>query len=526
MVTLMFVLYSLPGLMDSVTSIGETSSEISVVENSILQTSISIDSITAASGYPTITFNLNNEGSQKLWNYDDFELFITYDADISGVKTKITEQSSFGNPINFKIQRGITVFGASSDTTTETIDPVNTKYAFVKVNNVVFAAADPDATTSGNRNNDDMGVRAQITADDTITFTRLSSGDNEDVRVSWEVWEYVGVPGGNNEFIVRLDTEVTTTGGAQVDTNVSGVIDRNNLIPFITGVTSDNTGTNWDDATHTAEIIDAGGGLTDVRIDREGTSGTSIVGIAVVEFTGSNWKIQNNISHDIINDATNEFETINAVNDWSQAFIISSHKAANGNTGLCEAGWNTWPDPGNTDRILFRMRASSGPFASPTIIAHVAENPFMSINHIDSITGAEIEMPSGVNTQDYAITEVKDMNQTGVFATADTDGCGTAYPRFARNYQLSSPTNLEFFTARSGQPGDIVAQIITFPPQGPSQWIIDNIINDGLDPNIINKDEIAQITVSLTYPIFPGGNLAIVVSTDKGVTSSNAVIVT
>ena len=263
-----------------------------------------------------------------------------------------------------------------------------------------------------------------------------------------------------------------------------------------------------------------------MRIDREGTSGTSIVGVAVVEFTGSNWIIQNNILHNIIAAATNEFETITAVNNWNEAFIISNHKARNGGTGLDEAGWNTWPDPGNLDRVLFRMRASSGPFATPTIIAHVAENPFMFTNHIDSITGTEIEMPSGVNTQNYAITAVEDMEQTGVFATADTNGGGTAYPRFARNYQLSSTTNLEFFTARTGQEGDIAAQIITFPQQVPSQWRIDNIVVDVLDPDIINSDETAQITASLTYPIFSGGNVAVVVSTDKGVTSSDAIIVT
>jgi hypothetical protein len=525
MVSLLAILYSMPGLMDSIISLEETSSEVSVLENSILETNISVDSLAGTSGLPFITFNLNNEGSEKLWNYDEFEVFITYDADIAGIKTPITEKSKFGYPTDFKTQRGITIFGATGDTTTETIELVNLNSAFVKINNVVFTAADPDATTGGNRNNDDMGMRVQLTADDTITFTRLASGIDEDVRVSWEVWEYVGAPDGDNEFIVRLDTEVTTVGGASVDTSVPNVIDRNNLIPFITGVTNTGTGRTWDDATHTAEIIDAGGGLTDVRIDREGTSGTSIVGVAVVEFTGSNWIIQNNILHTVVAPATNEFQVITAVNDWSEAYIISSHKASNGGTGLDEAGWNTWPDPGNLDRVLFRMRSSSGPFATPTIIAHVAENPFMSTNHIDSITGTEIEMPAGVNTQNYAITAIIDMEQIGVFATADTEGGGTAYPRFARNYQLSSTTNLEFFTPRSGQPGDVAAQIITFPQQTPSQWKIDNIVVDALDPDIINSDETAQIRASLTYPIFSGGNVAVVVSTDKGVTSSNSVII-
>ena len=63
MIALMFVLFSMPGLMDSITSVGETSSEISVLENTILETDISVDSLSGTVGESLITFNLNNDGS-------------------------------------------------------------------------------------------------------------------------------------------------------------------------------------------------------------------------------------------------------------------------------------------------------------------------------------------------------------------------------------------------------------------------------------------------------------------------------
>ena len=95
MIALMFVLYSIPPLITSVTSIGDTSSEISDLENTILQTEISLDSLVVRSDMPSFSFNLNNINIEKLWDYDNFDVLVTYDADISGTKTSITETFPF-----------------------------------------------------------------------------------------------------------------------------------------------------------------------------------------------------------------------------------------------------------------------------------------------------------------------------------------------------------------------------------------------------------------------------------------------
>lgn len=105
-------------------------------------------------------------------------------------------------------------------------------------------------------------------------------------------------------------------------------------------------------------------------------------------------------------------------------------------------------------------------------------------------------------------------------------GCGNAFPRSYISAQLTDRTTVDFWQSDSGQPQEHAFQVTQFPRQVPSQWKITNILGDVLDPDIINADETAQITASLTYPIFSGGNLAVVISTDKGVTSSNAIIVT
>ncbi|MBA4718844.1 MAG: hypothetical protein HRO68_07050 [Nitrosopumilus sp.] len=281
------------------------------------------------------------------------------------------------------------------------------------------------------------------------------------MRVAYEVWEYTGPIGGANEFIVRLNTDVTTIGATPVDTVIPGVNNIDDVVPFITGVTNTGTGRTWDDANHIATIVDTGS--TTLRLERGGVSGTATVDVAVVEFTGSNWIIQNNISHTPITGGTTESEIISTVSSWDNAFVVSSHMSRNGAAGLDESGWNVWPHPTNTDELNFRMRANSGSFTSDVIVAHIVENPLLSVTHIDSITGSEVSIPSASNTQIYSITPVANLTQSGTIATADAAGGGTAYPRQFSNYQLTAEDTLEFFRGRSGQSQDFAAQIIEFP---------------------------------------------------------------
>ncbi len=95
-IALVFGLFSMADLMESMFALEEESSAISVVEDSISKTEMKINSANASSGSAIVTFSLLNDGLEKLWNYDEFELFITYDADTGGpAPTKLTEQFSF-----------------------------------------------------------------------------------------------------------------------------------------------------------------------------------------------------------------------------------------------------------------------------------------------------------------------------------------------------------------------------------------------------------------------------------------------
>jgi len=91
MAALMYVLISMPGLVDSIYSVNEVSSEVSTLEGSIIQTDITLDFLAADSTSDYVNFTVNNVGKEKLWNFDDFDLIITFD----DPTTRLTEKLSY-----------------------------------------------------------------------------------------------------------------------------------------------------------------------------------------------------------------------------------------------------------------------------------------------------------------------------------------------------------------------------------------------------------------------------------------------
>ena len=82
------ILFSLPSLADKMFSIGDTTTQVTQHEQEISNTEISIDQISVLAGSSIVNFTLNNDGSEKLWNFQNFNLFIEYNGTISRTKTE------------------------------------------------------------------------------------------------------------------------------------------------------------------------------------------------------------------------------------------------------------------------------------------------------------------------------------------------------------------------------------------------------------------------------------------------------
>ena len=78
-VALMYALMNIPNVFDSILSVDEASSEISGLEDSIYETEISINPLVTQAGKSKVNFTLHNNGTEKLWNYEKFNVLITYD---------------------------------------------------------------------------------------------------------------------------------------------------------------------------------------------------------------------------------------------------------------------------------------------------------------------------------------------------------------------------------------------------------------------------------------------------------------
>jgi archaellum component FlaF (FlaF/FlaG flagellin family) len=89
-IALMYALMNIPNVFDSILSVEEVSSEISVLEDSISQTEISINPLVTQAGKSKINFTLHNNGTEKLWNFEKFNVLVTYDEGTSMVTEDLT----------------------------------------------------------------------------------------------------------------------------------------------------------------------------------------------------------------------------------------------------------------------------------------------------------------------------------------------------------------------------------------------------------------------------------------------------
>ncbi|MEW6604437.1 MAG: hypothetical protein AB1351_07070 [Thermoproteota archaeon] len=77
------LLMAIPAIVNANVSMNHAYSERVQLDTEYLRTSISISSLQASPADDTVTITVTNDGSGKLWNYQKFSLFITYDAQVS-----------------------------------------------------------------------------------------------------------------------------------------------------------------------------------------------------------------------------------------------------------------------------------------------------------------------------------------------------------------------------------------------------------------------------------------------------------
>ena len=224
---------------------------------------------------------------------------------------------------DFAIQHDIETIALDAATATITAGvnytaPASTSAAFIRIVGVAFTGAGLENTDFiSTPRNSAVKVTGDITS--SITFTRVNSA-NGPIQISWEIIEYTGSISGANEFIVRGVADINLSGSLTGDSGaISGVVTDADVVVFQTGVTGAGSGRR--DAEQIVFTTEWVGGSTVARVTRGSSSSAANATVAVVEFTGSNWKIQR-VVHTYTASSTDETQTIPvALGSAAKAFL-------------------------------------------------------------------------------------------------------------------------------------------------------------------------------------------------------------
>ncbi|MCA9354020.1 MAG: hypothetical protein KC877_00695 [Candidatus Kaiserbacteria bacterium] len=367
---------------------------------------------------------------------------------------------------DFYIQRGVTFVSGTSTTLvagTDYIAPSAADAAFIRITNTQLTGA---GRSAGNATQNADDVTAYIENPDNILNNIViarPTGASDDTRVAWEIIEYIGIAGGDNEMIVRDHgvvslgtTDLTATGAT-----VSGVSNDSDIVVFVTGQLNTDTGTNYSTGLYTSEWSSS----TDEPVFTRGVSGdTGEVSYAVVEFTGDNWKVQR-IEHNYAAGGVTEVESVSAVNSLSRAFVHAQKRTSE--HGLDETGHEVW-----LSSIGYLSFALESGVTSPTnhySVAWVIENTqssngAMSVQRSNGVLARNTPC-GGVEpcTEVVSITAVNESNASP-WVTNRSSGSGTLFPRPIVGVRLvNSGTEIEYWRSDTGQPQTYRTEIVTWP---------------------------------------------------------------
>jgi len=260
-----------------------------------------------------------------------------------------------------------------------------------------------------------------------------------------------------------------------------------------------------------------------------------------VEWSGSNWNVQR-IEHTFTDAQVTptQTESISSVGDISRAFFHTQQRI--GPTSflrdVCLSGTEVelTADDTLTYRILYNnddvgWTSFVNINATTWIVSNTETNSDrkMIVNHYNPS-----EHPSGgaeednwqvtINALSYGISEAA---ITG-FST-QTDNCDQAYPHSFLNANLTSTTTVDFWQSDSDEENQYTFQVTEFPRTpallvncsftgdlDDKKWTIGNIKNDYMDPEILNNGETVRICSNLSNPLYPNGDVEIIISTDHG----------
>lgn len=235
-IPIFFIVTTIPGITNTILQINESAIEVSSVEESILNTHFNISNVSAVENDNLIFFDVTNTGNTKLWDYDNFDLLLTYDGVVGTTTTNVTEKLSYteteptGDPIEFDAATGRNLG------------------CLILLNPCEF---DHTVTTSGSNRILIVGLNtAGVDAIDEVRYDNVLMTNiakrNNGVSASVSLWYLVNPSTGTNKVSITLAAVTNVAAGAVSFTGVNQTdpintfnsASGNSLTPLVTLTTT------------------------------------------------------------------------------------------------------------------------------------------------------------------------------------------------------------------------------------------------------------------------------------------------
>lgn len=363
---------------------------------------------------------------------------------------------------DFRVQRGNVVLTGTSTTLVAGVDynaPSASTSAFVRITNSNNTGAGND-TGGGAQNADD--VTAYIVDPENIetsfTIGRLSSFSS--TFVDWELVEFVGTPGTDNEMKVRSVGTLTMTNSDLVATSTSiTVTDDADVVVFVTGVRNQNTSRNY----YGGQVTSDWSASSDEPVFTRGATGNSYIDIsyAVVEFVGLNWVIQR-AEHSYSASGVAETESITAVNSLARTFL-HSQKRMGASTNVVHFGHTVWLS--SIGAISFELESGADVGIEQTSVAWVIENTQTGSNGVDvqRQNGSTINGAEPLVIEHSLSPHLNALNNGSIFVNSMAAGTNNAYPRPIMGARLTSSSTYEVWRSDTGQNLSYRVEVVQWP---------------------------------------------------------------
>ncbi len=429
------------GLVD----VGSLSATNTIATNNFIDLEYSITSTEFTSYDTTYCFRVSSEGRA-------FNTYTNY-AELTTAPKR-----------DFKIQRGSVQVSGTSAIVTAGVDytaPASTSLAFVRITNSHQTGAGNNIATAG-QNADD--VTAYISNPSNIgtsfTISRPATAISN-TRIDWEIIEFIGNAGTDNEMIVRGVGTIAYTSASIVATGtaISAVNDSSKVVVFVTGASNNNTSRNL----YASQVTSEWNANTKQPVFRRAASGASIANVsyAVVEFTGQNWNVQR-IQHSYTASGVIQTEPITAVNSLGKTFL-HIQKRVGATTNVVHYGHEVWLS--SIGAISFKLETGATVAVEQTSVAWVIENMqngigSMAVQRSNGLTtggtgplALSVSIPSPIDA----------LNNTSISANTSSDGANTTYPRPMAGFTITSTSTYQIWRSNTGSSLKYRVEIIEWP---------------------------------------------------------------